>query len=189
MIGFMSSSLRHLIRMIRTGLRQRRPHPGRCSRSPIALILLLTLNGCASLPAPTPPPVLAAEKPAELPAGATGPPQQAAPALIAAEREAARTGNLRLLSAVWAPDARIVDGRNTDDQADDYVWLGRDAILDRYVIAVFPVPPPPLDPSLLDSLRLSAGSEDRVVHAELGVDSWTLVQRDGRWWLYKLRYN
>ncbi len=32
----------------------------------------------------------------------------------------------------------FVDSRGTAEPGDDYVWQGRDALLDRYTIAVFP---------------------------------------------------
>ena len=158
-----------------------------------ALILVVALTACAPLPAPTPPPATDDGPAVTAPAEIAGTPVEIVPALIAAalitsEREASIAGDTHLLTKLWATDARIVDGRGTDDPADDYVWQGRDAILDRYVIAVFPAPPPPLDPSLLDSLDIIVDA-DGTVHAELGVDRWIFVQQDDRWRLLELRYN
>ncbi len=128
------------------------------------------------------------------PAAATRPPAEAAPALILAERQASIDGDLALLRQLWAPDARIIDGRGTPAPNDDYVWAGRDAILDRYVLAVFPAPPPPLAPEDLAALALIVDDEtegDAITSArvELGVDHWRLTWRDDRWQLLELRYN
>lgn len=153
----------------------------------LALVVLLTLTACTNLPPPVSPPVHPAP-PVELPHETAGTPVQVASALIAAEREAARAGDLEFLTELWAPDARIVDGRATDDPADDYVWQGRDAIIDRYVIAVLPAPPPPPDSALFESLNVITSTDDNV-QVELGVDRWTLVLKDGRWQLSELRYN
>ena len=109
-------------------------------------------------------------------------------ALILAERQAAIEGDLDLLRQLWAPDARIVDGRGTAETADDYVWPGREAILDRYGLAVFPSPPPPLDESQMAGLVVSAG-DDGTAEAALGVDRWRFVYGDGGWLLAELRYN
>ena len=156
------------------------------------LILVVAFTACAPLPAPTPPAI--ANGPAvEAPAAISGTsveivPALIATALIASEREASIAGDTHLLTDLWASDARIIDGRGTDDPADDYVWQGRGAILDRYAIAVFPAPPPPLDPSLLDSIDIIVDA-DGSVHAELGVDRWKFVQQDDGWRLLELRYN
>ena len=83
------------------------------------------------------------------PDGLTGAPAAAAMALIQSERESAIAGDLATLPTLWTEDARIVDGRGTEDEADDYVWQGRDAIMDRYELAVLPAPPPPFDPAYL----------------------------------------
>jgi hypothetical protein len=105
--------------------------------------------------------------------------------LIAAERAAAHTGDLATLSQLWAADARVVDGRGTPDPADDYVWSGRAAILDRYVVAVFPNPPPPL--ADLDGLVLTVDGDEAT--ASHGGDHWRFVRRDGRWWIAELVYS
>lgn len=101
-----------------------------------------------------------------------------------AERDASRRGDLPLLATLWADDARIVDSRGTADRGDDSVWQGRDALLDRYTIAVFPAPPPPLEEPL--SLDITASGDTAT--ALLGVDRWQFVRRDGRWWLLELAY-
>src|SRR5690606_36984916 len=57
--------------------------------------------------------------------------------LVVAERGASIRADLSLLATLWAEDGRIIDGRGSVTQDDDYVWTGRAAILDRYEVAVF----------------------------------------------------
>lgn len=142
----------------------------------------LWLAACTRAPAPAP--IIPVPSPLPAPAFAALPAADALPALVLAERDASRRGDLPLLAALWAEDARIVDSRGTADPGDDYVWQGRDALLDRYTIAVFPAPPPPLEgPPALD---ITAGGDTAT--ATLGVDRWQFERRDGRWWLLELAY-
>ena len=120
----------------------------------------------------------------ELPAAAYGTAADAFAPLIAAERQASIAGDLDLLAMLWAPDGRVVDHRNTDSPADDYIWSGRPAILDRYVVAVFPNPPPPLETLANAAVEIEG---ERALVAN-GGDRWRLIRRDGRWWLLELRY-
>lgn len=109
------------------------------------------------------------------------------PMWVVIEREASITGDLALLTILWAEDARIVDGRGTVTTKDDYLWSGRAAILDRYELAVFPSPPPPLDPSELTTATLTVeGDQAMLIN---GGDRWRFVQREGRWWLHELTYS
>jgi len=133
---------------------------------------------------PTPTPATQIPAPPE---AVTGEANEALPALIRAERQASIQGDLAMLAQLWAPDSRIVDGRNTAAPDDDYVWDGRDAILDRYVLAVFPNPPPPLStPDGLDDLIVH--EEGETATAVNGVDRWRIVYADSRWWLQELIY-
>ena len=118
------------------------------------------------------------------PAFVSAPAAEAIPQLIAAEREASRSGDLGLLAQLWAPDGRIVDSRGTADPADDFVWPNRAAILDRYVVAVFPAPPPAL--GTLPNPAIAIDNERASV--PMGQDHWVFVRRQGRWWLLELRY-
>jgi hypothetical protein len=108
----------------------------------------------------------------------------AIPALILAERNAAASRDLNLLSQLWAEDGRIVDRRTTDDPDDDYIWPGRAAVLDRYVVAVFPNPPPPL--AQLDELTIEVTANEAT--ASHGQDRWRFVRHAGRWWIAELVY-
>jgi hypothetical protein len=109
------------------------------------------------------------------------------PNLVIMEREASITGDLPLLATLWAEDGRIVDGRGTEETSDEYVWLGRDAILDRYRLAVFPAPPPSLTLSDLAAATLTVDDDEATLIN--GGDRWQFVRQDGRWWLQELVYS
>lgn len=152
------------------------------------LAALLLATACSApqpsaLQRPLPAPIPTAAAPAFV----TDPPEQALPALVMAERQASIAGDLATLAQLWAADARIVDGRGTPDPDDDYVWSGRAALLDRYRLAVFPSPPPPLAESDLLNAQLSL--QDDQATLQRNGDHWRFVRRDGRWWLLELVYN
>ena len=106
------------------------------------------------------------------------PAEIALPGLVAAEREASIDGDLATLAQLWADDSRIIDGRNSAAPTDDYRWQGRDAILDRYVVAVFPNPPPP---ATFDALEIDVLGE--MPPGRKGGDRWrfTLPMSAGGW--------
>lgn len=111
---------------------------------------------------------------------------EAITALILAERQAAIAHNLSMLGDLWADNAQIIDGRNSATVADDYLWLGRAAILDRYQVAVFPFVLPPL-PALDESTVITiTGDHATVQHL---TDRWQLSKAEGRWWLSELKYS
>ena len=143
---------------------------------------VLWLAGCTRAPAPAS--TVPSPSPLPAPAFAALPAADALPPLVLAERAAARRSDLPLLAALWAEDARIVDGRGTADSSDDYRWQGRAALLDRYAVAVFPAPPPPL----AEPLALEIAADGDVATATLGGDRWRFVRRAGRWWLLELVY-
>ena len=149
---------------------------------PALVTAALWLAACTRAPAPVP--LVPTPFPPPAPAFAALPAADALPALVRAERDASRRGDLPLLAALWAEDARIVDSRGTADTRDDYVWQGRNALLDRYAIVVFPAPPPPLE----EPLALEIAVSDDTAMARFGVDHWRFVQREGRWWLSELAY-
>lgn len=146
------------------------------------IFMSIALNACTRAPGyalfATPAPPTAAVTFGDTPI------EIALPALIIAERTAARERDLTTLTQLWAHDARIVDSRGTDDPAAAYVWQGRDAILDRYVLAVFPAPPPPL----AEPLDLIVEQQGDSATATLNNDRWRFTFAEGRWWLQELSY-
>jgi hypothetical protein len=142
--------------------------------------VVLWLGGCGG-PLTAPPRPSAAT--AASPAVAFLSTEEALPGLVAAEREASIAGDLAMLETLWTPDARIIDGRNTATADDDYVWDGRDAILDRYVVAVFPNPPPA---ATFEDLKIDVNDQTATGHIQ--GDRWRFVFAEGRWWLAELTY-
>lgn len=143
---------------------------------------LALLAGCArsapfaAAPAlPTPPPA---------PAFVTADAATALPQLVAAERAAASSRDRGLLAQLWAPAARIIDSRGTPAPADDYAWVGRAAILDRYDLAVFPSPPQPFAAPPAFTPQIAGDT----AAATLGNDAWRFHWDGERWWLLELRY-
>ena len=146
------------------------------------VFIVVLLAGCTRSPQRVAP--AAEPAPAEPPAFVTLPAAEAIPQMIAAERDASRRGDLALLAQLWAGDARIADSRGTEDPADDFLWPNRAAILDRYLLAVFPVPPPALEELPAPAIT----SQDSAAQAINGQDRWQFVRQDGRWWIEELRY-
>ena len=147
----------------------------------MACLTMGALTGCTR----TAPPLLPTSDPIPaVPAFVTLPAAEALPALVLAERSAAGMRDLETLRHLWAEDAQIIDGRGTADPADDFVWRGRAALLDRYTLAVFPAPPPPFaSPPIL-----APTIDGDTATARLGNDAWRFTFRDGRWWLRELAY-
>lgn len=140
------------------------------------------LVGCVTQPSA----VIPAAAPTALPpAFVTEAAAIALPRLIATERQASIDQDLILLAQLWTDASRIVDGRGTAAINDDYIWRGRAAILDRYRVAVFVNPPPPL--TLPNELNIHLDGE--VASVRLGQDQWQFVREEGRWWLAELRYS
>lgn len=152
-------------------------------------LLPLAMSACTSAgqlpasPSPTAPPPLSsivAEVSAEISA-------EELPTLVVTEREASIAGDLPLLTTLWAEDGRIVDGRGSSQENDGLIWQGRAAILDRYQLAVFPAPPPPLTlTELADATLTVEGDNATLIN---GGDRWRFVLKEGRWWLQELVYN
>lgn len=148
----------------------------------VLLLLACTLPGCTRTTQRQAPATIS--QPGAPPAFVTLPPEQAIPQIIAAERDASLRGDLPLLAQMWAEDARIVDSRGTDDPADDFLWPNRAAILDRYTLAVFPAPPPPLDGAPTPTITVQGEAAEAIN----GQDRWQFTNQDGRWWIAELQY-
>lgn len=161
------------------GLRMR-PQDGSRQQTIARRVLSMVLGLCLMLAACTPPlrsappPV----RPVTLNAEAAGDPAQ----LVTLERNAAAARDLATLAALWAHDAQLLEYRGAGE-ADDYRWQGRDAVLNRYEVAVFPSPPVPLD-APLDLVPQVEGDAAVIVN---GIDRWEFVYREGRWWIASLQ--
>ncbi len=148
----------------------------------LCFLLLLLLAGCTRSPqrlSPTPVPLTV-----EAPVFVSLPPEQAIPQMIAAERQASRSGNLALLAQLWGEDATIVDSRGTNAPGDDFTWPSRAAILDRYKLAVLPAPPPAME-ALPEPVITVQGNEAQAINSQ---DHWRFLRQEGRWWMVELRY-
>ena len=147
------------------------------------LLFAVLLLGCRSLPSEQSPVVDETVDPTA-PDAFYSDAEIAIPALIEAERFGSIERDLLALGLLWREDARIIDGRATIRVEDDYIWSGKTAILDRYTVAVFPNPPPPIAKPLQLEI-LVEGENARVIH---GVDTWQFVRTEGRWWFDELAY-
>lgn len=145
--------------------------------------LILFLTACATLPPPSQNVFRSGPQPTPLvlPSAA----EEAVQQLILLERDASRAEDLPLLAELWAEEGRIVDGRATTTPEDDRIWSGRAAVLDRYRVAVFPNPPPPLE----QFTGLEIHVEDGVATATHGIDQWRFVWQADRWWIAELAYD
>lgn len=150
-------------------------------------LLLPVFGGCTPAPftVPTPEPVATASVEAPLFVSAAA--ATALPQLVDAERTAAHDRNLALLMTLWAEDGRVIDGKQTIESSDDYQWIGRAAILDRYQVAVFPNPPSLRQSPPQLAIKLE-GQHAYAVDPE-NQDQWEFSFREGRWWLLVLRYS
>jgi hypothetical protein len=110
---------------------------------------------------------------------------EALPKLIQHENAAAIARDIGQLGLLWATESQVVDGRGTADTADDYVWSGHAAILDRYRLAVFPNPPSPL--TLPPDLLVEITGHQATLRN--GQDRWRFIYQAGRWWISELVYS
>jgi hypothetical protein len=190
----------------------RRKLPGMWPRPSCGVWLILTwlsvaLVGTACQPAAPPPPT-AVESPAapralaptaqDESAAVSEPPEIAIPWLIFAERAAANRGELTRLAMLWAEESRVFDRRGHEDARHHYVWQGKDAVLNRYVVAVFPHAPPLLADDALDELAIDAAfeptrrvenlQEGDIVRAVNNDDRWQFIWQEGRWYILELSY-
>ena len=149
----------------------------------VVLLSAILLLGCRSLPLERRSIINSAEVPTPSAAFYSNA-EIAIPALIEAERLGSIEQDLRALSLLWRQDARIIDGRTTTTVEDDYIWSGKAALLDRYTVAVFPNPPPPIAKPMQLEILVD-GENARVLH---GVDAWQFVRKNGRWWIAELTY-
>ncbi|MBX7237258.1 MAG: nuclear transport factor 2 family protein [Caldilineales bacterium] len=115
--------------------------------------------------------------------------------LLLAEAEAVVKQDVERLAGLWAADGVVIDARHTaDNQGDDATWRGRDAILDRYMVLVFPGNPQFAEPTDI-SFEISGDTAKAVSTTRIGDevspagDRWEFRFADGRWWITSLTYN
>ncbi|NOZ48452.1 MAG: DUF4440 domain-containing protein [Chloroflexi bacterium] len=163
-------------------------------RLTFVLLLLagLLLGGCGS---PAGPPVSPTDNSARTPTPVPASDEEAIQGLLRAEGEAVVQQDMERLAELWTEDAVVRDAKHTpQNEEDDAVWRGIDAVLDRYVVLVFPGNPQLVAPQVV-SMEVQ-GDEARVVSTtQIGEevspkgDVWTFVRQDGRWWIASLTYN
>lgn len=145
------------------------------------LILLCLLASCRAVPAATP--------------RSQSDDEAALRQLLLAEADAVVGQDIDRLAELWAADGVVIDARHTaDNQADDAFWRGRDAILDRYMVLVFPGNPQFAQPGDV-GIEIAGDSAFVTSTTRIGDevspsgDRWEFRFADGRWWITSLTYN
>jgi ketosteroid isomerase-like protein len=124
-----------------------------------------------------------------------GDPESALRQLLVAEAEAVVEQDIERLAELWAEDGVVIDARHTaDNQGDDAIWRGRDAILDRYMVLVFPGNPQFAEPTdIMITITGDAAQAASTTHIGEEVspagDRWEFRFAGGRWWITSLTYN
>ena len=112
-----------------------------------------------------------------------------------AESEAIVRQDMTLLAEIWAEDATVTDAKHTPlTPDDDAVWQGKDAILDRYVVLVFPGNPQSAGPVdiviTIDGEHALARSTTKIGNeVSPGGDLWTFTRCGEHWCIETLTYN
>jgi len=158
----------------------------------LSLFVLILLSACrpasdSTLRRPSPKPTTPTTQPAS--------DEEAILSLIRAENEAVVAQDIERLATLWAEDALVRDAHHTaDDESDDAVWRGIDAVLDRYVVLVFPGNSQFAEPG---DVRISMQGDQAQAQSTTQIgdeispdgDLWTLTRVDGHWRLQSLTYN
>ncbi len=147
----------------------------------IMVFLLIALAACQTAPAAAP-------------NSRTGD-EAALRQLLRDESDAVVRQDIERLAGLWAEDGFVVDARHTsDNEADDAVWRGIDAILDRYMVVVFPGNPQfaePADIGIEIAGDTASASSTTRIGDEISPagDRWEFRYAGGRWWIVSLKYN
>ena len=155
----------------------------------LLLLSLLLLSACRPT-APSQPTALA-RTPTPVPASA----EEAIRQILRAESEGVVRQDMTLLAELWAEDATVTDAKHTPDVTDDdAVWHGIDAILDRYVVLVFPGNPQFAEPAdveiVVEGDQATARSTTQIGdEVSPGGDLWSFSRCNGRWCIQALTYN
>jgi hypothetical protein len=96
---------------------------------------------------------------------------------------------------IWDEDGVITDASHTSDvTSDDFVWVGHDAIRERYVNLVFPSAPTEVAATDIQ-LTIEGDTATAISTTNIGDevqpggDRWTFAKKDGRWKITSLTYN
>ena len=114
---------------------------------------------------------------------------------MAAEAKAAINDDAEHLLELWAADALIRDANHTpDNQIDDHTWLGRDAILSRYLTIIFPLHLTQLaraDIDLIIEGESAILTATTIINGETspGGEQWTFARIDGNWRITSITFN
>jgi len=115
--------------------------------------------------------------------------------LLRSESEAMVAKDIKGLARLWAEDSTVTDAHHTPaDPNDDAVWRGIDAVLDRYMVVVFPGNPQYAEPGdvqiQVTGDQATARSTTRIGNeVSPGGDLWVFRRQDGRWQITALTYN
>lgn len=150
-------------------------------KAAVVLFAILLLAACQSAEPPTP-------------RARTGD-EAALQALLRSEANAVVQQDIERLAELWAEDGTVVDaGHTPENTVDDASWRGRDAILDRYMVLVFPGNPQYADPGDI-TIEISGDSATARSTTRIGDevspagDRWEFRYTDGRWLITSLTYN
>lgn len=116
-------------------------------------------------------------------------------ALMAAEAGAAVHDDAAHLLELWAADGLIRDANHTpDDLTDDYIWIGHDAILSRYLTIVFPLHLTQLartDVLLTIDGDTATAAATTVIEGEIspGGEQWTFARLGDEWRITSIVFN
>lgn len=158
------------------------------TKSILLLVSLLLLSACRS---GAPSTVQTERTPTPVPASA----EEAIRQIVQAESEGVVRQDMVLLAELWAEDAIVTDAKHTPDVSDDdAIWSGMDAILDRYVVLVFPGNPQSAGPIdieiIIDGDHAIARSTTHIGdEVSPGGDVWTFSRCGERWCIQALTYN
>jgi len=156
-----------------------------------SIFLFLSLLLLSSCRLGAPPPTQIERTPTPVPAS----PEDAVRQLVQAESEGVVRQDMVLLAELWAEDAIVTDAKHTPDVSDDdAVWNGIDAVLDRYVVLVFPGNPLTAEPAdieiIIDGDHATALSTTHIGdEVSPGGDVWTFTRCGERWCIQTLTYN
>lgn len=160
------------------------------------VVVVIAVAGCGETAPPTPLPVV--KLPTKAPPTMTPVPandEEAVEQLIRAEGEGVIQQDIDRLMDIWAADGTIVDANHTpENEDDDKVWEGREAIRQRYANLVFPSAPMQAEASdlqvTIDGSRATVTSTTNIGdEVSPSGDRWVLEKRNGRWYIVNLTYN